>query len=286
MIMAMSNLVVRRPPFVFDPETTPFQWQPANPEFGIFCNLVSFMAPAFERCIVRVLRRAEPLIEGTAMEQEAADFLHQEAQHARVHALHTKALVARYPGLQQALDVAEASHRRLEADESLPFQLAYIADIEATFTPLFKMILDNEATLFRGGDERIASLFIWHFAEEIEHRTSAIGIYQASVPSHTYRLRAIPKIVRHLRSIVDPIYDTFDEAVPAAERRAESRPGWRSGPFASVPKRELAAMMCRLVRSQLPHDADHQPIPSLYERWRKIDGQGADITNWYAVAGR
>ncbi len=46
-------------------------------------------------------------------------------------------------------------------------RLAYVADTEATFTPSFKLMLDNEKTLFRPGDDRVASLFLWHFVEEV-----------------------------------------------------------------------------------------------------------------------
>jgi predicted metal-dependent hydrolase len=280
----VTSLVVRRPPFEFDPVTTPFQWQPSNPEFGMLCNGISFVAPAFERWIVRVLRRAKPLIEGTAMEQEAEDFIRQEGQHARAHVLHSRALVARYPGLQEALDAAEASYRELEATESLRFQLAYIADIEATFTPLFTMFLNNEATLFRGGDERVASLFLWHFVEEIEHRTSAIGIYEATVPSHWYRVRVVPKVIEHIKGVTATIYEAFNEHVPMSERLVDARVGGRSSAFASVPKRQLATMGGRLLLSQLPrHDAENQPIPEFYERWCSADRSGADITNWYAT---
>ena len=43
------------------------------------------------------------------------------------------------------------------------------------------MMLDNEETLFRPGDDRVASLFMWHFVEEVEHRSSALVIYDAVV---------------------------------------------------------------------------------------------------------
>jgi predicted metal-dependent hydrolase len=279
----VSNLVIRRPAFVFEPETTPFQWQPANPSFGVFCNTVSFFAPAFERYIVRVLRRAKPLLEGSPMEAEAENFLKQEAQHARAHVLHTNALVARYPRLQEALDAVEDSYRALEARESLRFHLAYIADIEATFTPLFGMILQNEATLFRGGDARIASLFIWHFAEEIEHRTSAIGIYEATVPGNLYRLQAIPKVAKHISATAKTIHHAFNTHVPFEDRLVDLHIG-RSAAFTTVPKREMALMFVRLARSQLPHDAEHQPIPAFYDDWLAADGRGEDIADWYAVS--
>jgi hypothetical protein len=53
----MTRLVVRRPPFSIDASVS-FQWQPANPSFGLFGNLFTFLAIAFERCIVADTRQA------------------------------------------------------------------------------------------------------------------------------------------------------------------------------------------------------------------------------------
>src|SRR5262249_48325443 len=46
----MTRLTVRRPPFRID-ASVPFQWQPANPCFGLFGNTFTFVAIAFERYI-------------------------------------------------------------------------------------------------------------------------------------------------------------------------------------------------------------------------------------------
>ena len=43
-------------------------------------------------------------------------------------------------------------------------------------------MLDNEKTLFRPGDDRVASLFLWHFVRG-RHRSSALVIYDAVVGS-------------------------------------------------------------------------------------------------------
>ncbi len=47
------------PKFRID-ETVPFQWQPANPSFGLFGNTFTFLAIAFERYIVSATRQAVP----------------------------------------------------------------------------------------------------------------------------------------------------------------------------------------------------------------------------------
>lgn len=103
------------------------------------------------------------------------------------------------------------------------FRLAYVADLEATFTPFFKMLLDNEATLFRPGDERVASLLMWHFVEEVEHRSSALVVYNAVVDDKRYRLRALPRVVRHLMHVTTRLFDSIDANVPLSERGVDAR---------------------------------------------------------------
>ena len=57
----MTSLIVRRPAFRID-ASVPFQWQPANPSFGLFANTFTFLAIAFERYIVAATRQAMPRI--------------------------------------------------------------------------------------------------------------------------------------------------------------------------------------------------------------------------------
>ena len=173
----MTDLEVRRPRFDFTGEPVPWQWNPASPAFSFYMNATSIIAVCFEQMIVAAVGEAKPLIADAEVAAEATAFLRQEAQHSASHRKHVNALTARYPGLSETVDAAMARFDELTETTPLEFRLAYIADLEATFTPTFKMMLDNEATLFRPGDERVASLFLWHFVEEVEHRSSALVIY-------------------------------------------------------------------------------------------------------------
>ena len=53
----MTDLIVRKIGWEFD-ATVPFMWQPANPNFGLFCNAFTFIAVPFERYIVSAVRMA------------------------------------------------------------------------------------------------------------------------------------------------------------------------------------------------------------------------------------
>ncbi|MBU9766547.1 metal-dependent hydrolase [Mycobacterium sp. TNTM28] len=297
----MTDLEVRRPKFDFTGDV-PWEWNPANPQFSFFMNATSIIAICFEQMIVAAVQEAKPLITDPEAAAEATAFLRQEAQHSSTHRKHVTALIRRYPGLQHTLDAAIASFEELTATTPVKHRLAYIADLEATFTPSFKMMLDNEETLFRPGDERVASLFIWHFVEEVEHRSSALLIYDAAIGDRWYRIRALPAVVRHLMGIMRLIADGVNEHVPQADRKVDARtllPGfgfretWRHrlpfgrrtavpGAFATVPRRQRLAAAGRVLLSQTPyHDPTHTPLPELADRWFARWDSGADVTRWY-----
>ena len=80
----MTELTVRNIRFPID-DTVAFQWQPANPSFGLFGNTFTFLAIAFERYIVSATRAALPHFTDADMAEEADLFVRQEAQHARAH---------------------------------------------------------------------------------------------------------------------------------------------------------------------------------------------------------
>lgn len=300
----VSPLQVRRPRFDFT-DGVDWQWNPQNPGFSFFMNATSIIAVCFEQMIVAAVQEARPAITDPAVAAEATDFLRQEAQHSSAHRKHVSALIRTYPGLQHTFDAAMAAFDELTDTRSLKFRLAYIADLEATFTPSFKLMLDNEAALFRPGDERVASMFIWHFVEEVEHRSSALTIYDAVVGQRWYRFGALPAVVRHLLRVLSIITDGVNAHVPLADRHVDARTllpaaglchnlkarlpftAAASAPpaaFAAVPRRQIATAAARVLLSQTPmHDPEHEPLPELADRWFRRWDAGGDVTHWYTA---
>ena len=306
----MTDLQVRKIEFSFD-ETIPFQWLPSHPKFGLMADAISIMAVAFEKFIVTSTRRAIPLISDPVAAEEAEAFLRQEAQHAKNHRRHLAALIGQYPELQKTVDAAVASFDRIIETEPLKYQLAYTADLEATFTPIFKLMLDHEDVLFRPGDERVASLFLWHFVEEVEHRSSALIVYDAVVGNRWYRARVARKVFRHVMQLYRDILAGFDEHVPAEERRAESGnvspdgtrreevltrlpipASWRTrlgvfppSAFAPASNFEMLVLAYRLILSQVPHHKPaNEPLPSFADTWFARYADGRDVTRYYTAS--
>lgn len=193
----MTKLTIRRPQFQID-ANVPFQWQPANPSFGPFGNTFTFLAIAFERFIVAATRAVTDRVTDPEIAEETETFLRQEAQHARAHRAHATAMITQYPDLEQTYLAVDRPFDQLLEREDVAFHLAYIANLEASFTPLFKMILDHRHRLFVGGEERVGTLFLWHFIEEIEHRSSALRIHHHMTPDPWYRIRKGPQVFDHV----------------------------------------------------------------------------------------
>ena len=302
----MTTLRLRDVRFDLDADDIPFCWNPGNPAFALQTNMISFMAIAFEKFIVAAVDEAVPLIEDPETRAEAQSFLDQEAQHASWHRQHVRALTKRHPALVDVLSDAIAAFDRMTATRSLPYRLAFIADLEATFTPWFKMLLDNDRALFGGGDERVASLFLWHFVEEVEHRSHGLIIYTAVVPRRWYRTAVLPSVLREINRFVVLIADGFNRAVPAAERGADARilvpvtalldrlrwlPAARRrlvgipempDCYLGVPGPERKAAGLGVLKSQLPnHDPGDQPLPEFAARWFSRYEAGADVGHWY-----
>jgi predicted metal-dependent hydrolase len=303
----MTDLQVRKVKFDFDGDV-PFLWNPSNPAFSLQLNAVSVIAVCFEKFIVAAVRQALPLISDPEVKAEGDAFLRQEAQHASCHREHLRALVRRYPGLQETIDEAVASYDRLTATKSLAYRLAYIADLEATFTPYFKMLLDHDDALFQPGDDRVASLFLWHFVEEIEHRASGLVLYRAMVPNRWYRTLVLPSVARHVLQVTAAIANGFNEHVPWEDRQIDARvldsaygikqalkqlplvgdgspPEPRPDFYAGVPTKDRRTSGRRILMTQTPyHDPEHQPRPEFARGWFAQFDADADVAHWYAAA--
>lgn len=147
----MTDLIVRKMRFAFADHRVPYLWNEANPAFSSMANAVSFLAIAFEKMIGHMITEAMPFITDPAVAEEAQAFVRQEGQHAMAHRQHAKGLIKTYPGLKETLDEVVKAFDDLTAETPLKYRLAYTADLEATFTPVFKLMLDHDDTLFAPG---------------------------------------------------------------------------------------------------------------------------------------
>ena len=159
-------------------EGVPFAWHPSRPNFGRAANAVSWAAVVFEKRLCAVFREALPLIENPHLMAECEAFIAQEATHSRVHKGHVRALVEMHlelEGLMGELEgLAETYLSRLDLIE----RLAFGATVEGWLAPLGHYLVAERERLFADADIRVTALFLWHFCEEIEHRSTALKLYR------------------------------------------------------------------------------------------------------------
>ncbi|ORW72772.1 metal-dependent hydrolase [Mycobacterium saskatchewanense] len=304
----MTDLIVRKMRFAFADHDVPFLWNEQNPAFSSMANAVSFLAIAFEKMIGQMIPQALRLITDPEVAEEARAFVRQEGQHSMAHRQHAKGLIKSHPALKETLDEVVAAFDDLTANTPLQYRLAYTADLEATFTPAFKLMLDHDDSLFASGDDRVASLFLWHFVEEVEHRSSALIIYNSVVDDPWYRMRVAPSIFRHVWSVLRIACKGFNKHVPVEQRSIDAMSMFGThrrrkalmqrlpffdapydGPlenaFKHLPLRRQLVAMSGIVRSQIPgHNPAHEKLPVLAEEWFRRYDAGYDVTHWYTAA--
>jgi predicted metal-dependent hydrolase len=162
------------------PEGQPLVWTPKVPELAIAANAVSLLMPHAEPFVVATTQAA--LADGTIpagpVADDAAAYAAQEAGHHAQHHRFNRLLVARYPGLAR-VDRAMAATFGFLRRRSTRFGLAFAAGFE-TIAFVAARWVDKNQRLLRDGDPVATTLFLWHLAEEVEHKRAAFDAYQAS----------------------------------------------------------------------------------------------------------
>lgn len=266
----MSNLTIKKIDWQFD--GVEFYFNPANREFSAFMNSIGFLVVGLERYFCKAMKDAEKLITNPAVLEECKMFNRQEMEHSKAHVRHCKALIAKYPGLQEALDGSIRMYDEHYAAHDLKYHLSFMGGLESAFTPLFGTIIDNRDVLF-GGDARVSSLFLWHFCEEIEHRSSAISVYNHVYGDHIYRMRNVKSMTAHGRDVTLMLQDVFRRAVPEFDTE-DFYMTWTK----ALPKWTLRKMGWKIAASQLPfYPHDGQRLPAYYAEWNRRYDAGEDM---------
>jgi len=170
-------LSARRIRFQFS-EEVPLMWTPNYPEMSAAANSVSLLMPHVEPYVMASVRA---VLQELPSEQRvtAAAFIAQEAQHQRQHQ-NFNALVT--PQIQGMSSVERSMHRTytwLQRSSSTRFNLAFAAGFETVAFSLARWTESHLRRFFEGADERIVTLFLWHLAEEVEHKSVAFDAYEA-----------------------------------------------------------------------------------------------------------
>jgi predicted metal-dependent hydrolase len=185
-----ARMPVRVMDFEIDPSLVRDALPEVFPAYGISMTL-----PYLEPYLVRTMRQALEHCTDPKVAQEVRQFIGQEAQHYRQHAVLNDMIRSINPemeGLRAIEEQLEVDYQRFTNTKSLKFNLAYAEGFEAvTFAggcANFRNRVFDRLNTIQNSD--LLRLFIWHALEEIEHSTVSFNIYDHLYGDYLYRLVA------------------------------------------------------------------------------------------------
>ena len=185
-----SSMPVRIMDFEIDPDLVREALPEVFPAYG-----VSMTLPYLEPYLVRTMREALQHCTDLKVAQEVRQFIGQEAQHYRQHAVLNDMIRNISPeleGLREIENRLEADYQRFTQTKSLKFNLAYAEGFEAATFAGGRLNFQNRVfdrlESIQGSD--LLNLFLWHALEEVEHRTVTFNIYDHLYGDYLYRLVA------------------------------------------------------------------------------------------------
>lgn len=185
---AANGMVVRKMPFEFPDDISP-HWNSDKPEWSHMVNGASVAMPYLEPYLIRTMRKALSVIESEELRKEVKLYMGQEGQHFQQHRKFNDILIAN--GYTELVDIEKslaADFERYEKTRPLKFNLCYAAGFETMALGIGHWLVRERESLFGGSDSRVASLILWHFVEEIEHKSVALDAYNAVYGNYLYRI--------------------------------------------------------------------------------------------------
>ncbi len=172
-----TSLPLRRVTFDY-PERSLLCWTPRIPEVSAAANSVSLMMPFVEPYLARTLRRTLPDLPDDLADQTRW-LIDQEIAHQRQHRTFNCQLVAEIPALTKVESMMRWVFRRLETNRPREFSVAFAAGSETVAYSIARWTEANASELFMDADPLATTLFMWHLAEEVEHKSVAFDVHQA-----------------------------------------------------------------------------------------------------------
>ena len=184
----MTDLVVRR--LLID-LATPIagRWNGGDAFRSAFFSALSMSFPVGEQYFIDSVRDGLKTLPESEQQKYAAEvqgFVGQEATHRRIHFLFNGHLES----LGYSNEIERRALKRLQANAHRDVRL-HVAATAATehFTAIFADWMLRHPEALAGAEPRLQTMWLWHSAEESEHRSTAFDIYQAVSGNHAWRIR-------------------------------------------------------------------------------------------------
>ncbi len=159
------------------PDQVDTRWQPSFPEFAAAANGVSLLMPHVEPYVARTIRSVLDRLDGPLHDQ-ARVFVAQELQHQAQHRRLNDRVLESTPALAGRPVGGGCPTSGWNAPRSTRWSLAFAAGFETSAFALARWSERHLRLLFDGADPAISTLFLWHLAEEVEHKAVAYDVFE------------------------------------------------------------------------------------------------------------
>jgi uncharacterized protein len=189
----MTDLVVRR--LLVDMQAPIARHWCAGDAFrtALF-NALSMSFPVGEQFFIDSVRQGLATLPPDQQEKfraEVQGFVGQEATHRRLHSLYNAQLERQ--GLVNAWDARARERLKMLQGQDVRHWVAITAANEH-FTAILADFVLNHPDVLGQQDPRLATLWLWHSAEEAEHKCTAFDLYQALGGDQAWRVRWMKRI--------------------------------------------------------------------------------------------
>ncbi|MDH3706171.1 MAG: metal-dependent hydrolase [Acidimicrobiia bacterium] len=275
-MVSTATPTVRRIDFEYPNDFDP-RWHQRLPEFSCGANAVSMLMPHLEPVVARAVRDALPPDDAELAERGSA-YVRQETQHHRQHRQFNRILLNRYAGLAVLDRTLARILGLIDRHSSAPFALAFATGFESVAYSAARWTAGRRHDLLTGADPVAATLFLWHLAEEVEHKSVAHDVW-ATTSGSRWRLIAGSVLAMALLAVTALI----GTLVMLVHERRILHPlaHWRllTWTFGLT-----FTMLPDVVASWLPgHHPDNAADPSWYQAWlAEYDASDGTMPLWEA----
>ena len=175
------------------------QWNRKRPEFSHIVNAGSLAMPYLEPYVIETMRQARSKTSDPDLIREIDLYIGQEAAHFRQHQQFNKRLAALgYASVPATEAVLKADYAGFGRDRSFTFNLAYAEGFEAMALAIGHLLINDREYLFGDGEPAVASLILWHFVEEIEHKCATYDVFKALDGRYVWRIYGLLYAMFHI----------------------------------------------------------------------------------------
>lgn len=167
----------RRVAFDYPDDWTP-AWIPAKPEFAYAANSVSLLMPYAEPIFIKCIRHYLPELDPD-LRRRSMDYMRQEALHYTQHMQLNSMVAEKYPGVRRVERWMEKTMTWVWNKRSRRFSMAFVAGGETIAYAIARWTERHMGELFDGAEPVSTTLFLWHLAEEVEHKSAAWDVFDA-----------------------------------------------------------------------------------------------------------